>query len=309
MLNVVQKVTEAKTAKIRLYPCHTNRASELGHECERYLYYLRANWKDRALHSSDLEFIFEAGRRIEDEAVDELKEAGWLISEQNRAFEWPKFNLTGHLDLKLSEKGSQTAYPCEVKGLQHYEWQKLNTIEDFHNSKKPWVRKYPAQLFLYLLLSNIEDGFFYIKSKSTHKPKEIWVKLNWEYTEGLLKKAERINWAVSSNTPPNRIDYNEQICGKCPFAHICLKDIDYGPGTEIIDAEELLGWLKEREELKPLHKKYEDLDEAIKLIVKERPSLIVGNYLIQGKWQERQGKKFWISKIINKELKAQIGEE
>lgn len=309
MLNLVERVVEAKKLKIKNYPCHVNRASSMGHPCERFLYYSRANWKDRALVDVELQFIFDMGNLIEDEAASELKQAGFLILEQQRPFSWEKYQITGHLDFKVAEPGSQDTYPIEVKGLAHYEYQKLNSIGDFFASKKHYVRGYPAQLMLYMIMDNKHEGAFYLKSKQSGFPKEVWITLDYEYAETLVKKAERVNWAVQSQTPPDRIEYDETICGRCPFMTICLADINYGPGTEILDNDELLVWLKQRDELRPLAKKYDEVDEAIKLAVKERPSLIIGNYLITGKWQERNKKKFWKVTIINKDLKPQIGEE
>jgi len=303
MISVVDKVIESKAKRIKVYPCYVNRASEIGHPCERYLYYLRANWKQKALYDVDLTFIFEAGNRIEAEAIDEIREAGFLVLEQGRAFEWKDFKITGHLDLKIAEKGSNTAYPAEIKGLQHSDWKSLETVSDFLNSKKVWIQKYPSQLFVYMLLSESEEGLFYIKSKSTHKPKEIWLKLDYEYVEGILQKAIRVNNAVDKQIPPDRIEYNNSVCGRCPFAHICLPEQDFGKGAEMIDSDELEGWLKKRLELEPLAKEYGNLDKLIKNVVKERENIIIGNFWIKGEWQEKKGyevkpSRFWKVKII-----------
>ena len=303
MIPVVERVMEAKAKKIKAYPCRSNRASELGHPCERYLYYLRANWQDKALHSAELQFIFEAGNRIEDEAISELKEAGFLVLEQGRSFEMRDLNITGHLDLKIAERGSQTAYPVEVKGLQHGDWSKLNSIQDFFNSTKPWIKKYPTQIFLYMLMSNSEDGLFYLKSKATSRPKEVWVKLDFEYTESILKKAERVNAAIAAGAPPDRMEYDDAVCGSCPFAHICLPDQDFGKGAEILNRPDMEEWLKRREELKPLVDEFKGLDELIKDILSEKDDVIIGQYWIKGKWIERKGytvkdSKYWQVKIL-----------
>ena len=226
-----------------------------------------------------------------------------MILEQGRSFEMRDLNITGHLDLKIAEKGVDKAYPVEVKGLQHSEWKNLNSFHDFIASKKPWVRKYPAQISLYLLMDNAEEGLFYLKSKATSMPKAVWIKLDFEYTELILRKAERVNAAILTNTPPDRMEYDAQVCGRCPFAHICLPDRDFGQGAELLDNDEMLEWLKRREELKPLVEEFKGLDDLIKDIAKEKENLIIGNFWLKGKWKERKGftvapSRYWEVKIL-----------
>lgn len=310
MIPLVERVIEAKRRTIKNYPCHVNRASSIGHPCERFLYYCRANWQDRALIDVGLKFIFDIGNRIEEEAVDELKAAGFMILEQQRPFSWPKFNITGHLDFKVAEKGADVAIPVEVKGLQHHEWEKLHTVEDFFNSKKHYVRGYPAQLQLYLLMSNSPEGYFYLKSKMNGMPKAVEVVLDFEYTEGIVQKVERVNKAIEAGAPPERMEYDPAVCGSCAFAHICLPSQDFGKGAEILDNEEMEGWLKRRAELEPLKKEFDGLDELIKSILKERENLIIGNFWIKGRWKERKGyavkdTKYWEIKILPLEKKAE----
>lgn len=314
MISVVDKVIQAKVKKIKAYPCHTNRASELGHPCDRYLYYCRMNWSDRALHSADLQFIFDQGKAIEAEAVRELEEAGFIIMEQRRPFEWKQYQITGTLDLKIAEAAAEIAgrvdkaYPTEIKGLQHHDWVKLDCIEDFLISKKQWIKKYPAQLTLYMLMDNSPEGLFYIKSKSNFKPKEIWITLDYTFAEELVQKAERVNAAVAKKAIPDRIPYDDEVCGRCSFAHICLTAGDFGKGATFMDSDELLGWLKRREELDPLRKEFKEVDENIKEMVKEIETVIIGPYVITGKWHERkeykvEATKYWSVKIINPERK------
>jgi len=49
---IVDRILESK--KPQLYPVHSNRASELGHECLRYLVYNRTRWQEKALPSPNL---------------------------------------------------------------------------------------------------------------------------------------------------------------------------------------------------------------------------------------------------------------
>ncbi len=289
--------------RIKVYPYHTNRASELGHDCERYLVYKRTAWEKQTPHGVDSEFIFEAGRRIEDEAIAELQAAGFQILEQQRSFKYPdeNLNITGHLDLKIAN-GDGKAYPCEIKGLNQWDFAKLNSIEDFFASTKPWVRKYPAQLYLYLLMSNSDLGLFYLKDKQSHRPKEIWVPLDYEYAEGLLQKAARINQYVADNALPEGIPFDDKVCGWCSFMHLCVPDRDLGDGAQLIDDPDFEEKLVRRAELEAAKKEYDALDKQIKSQVKEKDNLIVGDFVIAGQWVERkaysvEAARYWKTSI------------
>lgn len=307
--SVVAKVRSAMERRIKVYPCNTNRASELGHDCERYLVYNRTCWEKKAPHGVDSEFIFEAGRRIEDEAIAELAEAGFQVLEQQRSFRYPDeaLNITGHLDLKIAN-GDGVAYPCEIKGLNQWDFAKLNMIEDFFDSTKPWIRKYPAQLYLYLLMSNSELGLFYLKDKQSHQPKEIWVPLDYAYTEQLLAKAERINAHVAAGTMPDPIPFNDQICRWCSFMHLCVPDRDLGDGAQLIEDPDFEEKLKRRAELEAAKKEYDAIDRQIKAQVKEKDNLIVGDFVISGQWVERkaysvEAGRYWKTSIMQQGVK------
>ncbi|KKK97523.1 hypothetical protein LCGC14_2651910, partial [marine sediment metagenome] len=160
--DIITPVYEKQKSKIKTYPCHANRASEAGHVCERYLVFARTRWEEKLLYNVELEFIFAGGRMVEKLALAEIEEAGFRLVEQNRPFSWREFNLTGHIDAKIligdENAGNSIAYPLEIKGLNQFDYDKLDTIEDFIMSKKSWIKKYPAQLCLYMLMSNIEYG-------------------------------------------------------------------------------------------------------------------------------------------------------
>lgn len=290
MINVIGKVIEAKRKKIKVYPCHANRASELGHPCERYLVYNRTQWEKKQLYKVETQFIFDHGNLVEEEAIQELKDAGLDILEQQRAFEINSKGekITGHLDLKISN-GNGRAYPCEIKGLGHWDWQKLNTLEDFHKSTKSWIRKYPAQLMLYLYGTNSEQGLFYIKDKQApHMPKEIWVTLDYGYVEELLQKALRINSHVDNKTLPDRMSYEHNTCKYCPFLHMCLPDQDHGEGIELNNDTDLLDMLNKRAELSENYKEYKKIDEDIKEKVNGHPQIICGNWHITGNMVQKK---------------------
>lgn len=282
---LVEAILEAKRKKARVYPVHSNRASELGHPCLRYLYYLRTRWEEKEPPSPELMLRFDMGRAIEQVVLDDLKEAGFEVVEQQRAFEWRDYQITGHIDGKLLVNG--TAYPLEIKGFSSNVFQRVNSLKDMLASPYAYMRKYPAQMMLYLLLDNKERGVMLIKDKNGCGYKEIWVDLDYEYAESLLKKAEAVNKAVEAGEPPERMEYEDSVCSYCDFQHICLPEVKREPlpmpnRAEMQELDEMLSrWW----ELKALAKEFSELDSALKRKL-EGKRLAFGNWYIDGKWVE-----------------------
>jgi CRISPR/Cas system-associated exonuclease Cas4 (RecB family) len=292
---LIEKVIDAKKKKIRLHPTHVNRASEIGHQCLRYLVFKRVRWQDATLHDVDLQFVFDEGHLQERAVIRDLEDAGWSIIEQQRDYFWAEFQLSAHLDGKVVLENE--ANPIEVKSMSQFVWVKINTIDDLKNARMPHLQKYPAQLNVYNLLSNSHRGFLILKNKSTGQLKEIEVPLDYEAAETLLKKCEAINDHVKQGTVPAPIPYSESMCGRCPFLHICLPDVKR-EALDLTDDPELEIKLKRRAELAPLRSEYETLDEEVKEMVREKEKIVCGDFLIRGRYQDRKdSKKVWITTI------------
>jgi len=281
---IVEKVLETKERKIKQWPVNSNRASELGHECLRYLVLNRTRWQEKTLHDAHLQMIFDMGKMVEDSVMQDLREAGFTIVEQQRPFSWVKYQITGSIDCKIAIDGK--AYPTEIKSAAPYSFDSINSIEDMRRHKWHYMRKYPAQLTLYLLMDGKERGLFIFKNKSTGGLKEIWLDLEYDFAESLIKKAEAINKHVADGTLPEPMEYQEDACGGCPFLHICLPE-RIGKEVEVVEDSRLLELLDRYAELKPMAKEYEDVDNEVKKLVEGKEKLLVGNWFVQGHWQER----------------------
>ncbi|MCJ7669554.1 MAG: hypothetical protein MUO61_03435 [Dehalococcoidia bacterium] len=281
---IVEKVLEAKAQKIKQYPVNANRASELGHECLRYLVLNRTRWQEKTLHDVRLQMIFDMGRMVENLVSQDLREAGFALVEQQRAFSWAKYQITGSIDCKIAIDGQ--VYPAEIKSAAPYSFNSINSIEDMKHHKYHYMRKYPAQLTLYLLMDNKDKGVFLFKNKSTGELKEIWMNLDYNFAESLVQKAEAINKHVAEGTLPEPMEYKEDICGDCGYAHICMPE-RIGKEVEISDNTELLELVMRYMTLKPGAKEYDEVNERINTLVEGREKILVGDYFIEGKWMER----------------------
>lgn len=291
---IVEKVLESTAKQIKQYPVNSNRASDLGIPCVRYHVLNRTKWQERAMHDVGLQLIFNMGNEIEKIVLRELDEAGITVIEQQRSFQWPEYQITGHTDGTICLDDGQ--WPLEIKSCSPFVFKAINSVADLTHGKYAYLRKYPAQLTLYCLMSNKEKGVIIFKDKSSGALKEVWIPLDYELGETLLKRAEAVNAHVAAGTLPEPINDN-LWCDGCAYAHICLPE-HIGKEVEI-DTGELASMLDRLEELKPAVKEYEEIDDQVKKAVEGREKVLAGSWLVLGKWAERK------SYDIPAEIKAQ----
>jgi CRISPR/Cas system-associated exonuclease Cas4 (RecB family) len=206
------------------------------------------------------------------------------VIEKQRSFEWKEYQITGHIDGKVLDNGE--VFPLEIKSCSPFVFKAINSISDLTNGKYGYLRKYPAQLNLYLLMDGNERGVFIFKDKTSGQMKEIWMDVDYELGEETLKRSEAINKHLAEGTLPDPIN-DDLWCDGCAFAHICLPETI---GKEVeIDTGELSILLDRLEELKPSVKEYEEIDDQVKKAVEGREKILAGNFLVTGKWLERVG--------------------
>lgn len=288
-MNIVQAILDHKAKQQHRYPCKSNRASSIGYfvpelgGCLRRGVYERTDWDKKELPDGRLALIFSEGNNQEKIVMRDLAEAGVHLIEQQSAFEWSIYQITGHLDGVLVEDAK--AIPVEIKSMSPNVYVKINSFDDF--KKFSWTRSYMAQIMIYMLLKNIDRGIFVIKNKSTGELKQIDVELDYQLAEFCLKTAEAINSHVAAKTLPDRIDDREK-CKDCPFKLLCLPEINFGEPLKIADDPKFEDELNKRCELEELAKEYKEIDEIIKDRCKATAgdgnlNVVVGKYHLQGK--------------------------
>lgn len=263
--------------QIKVYPCNNLRASNLGHPCERYLYLLIKHWDEQKPHDVGLQSIFNLGNSIEEYTIENIKRAGFeVITPTVRSWKIEKPLITGREDIRIKDENGELL-PVEIKGISPFEFDKLNTVEDFMKSKRSYIRGYPAQLQTYMYYFAKEKGFFALTNKLTGETKFIEMPFDYEYAESLLQKAERIYKALETEQPPEACD-DISVCESCSLAHVC-GECRRVP-TDIDLDEELDALIDRKNELAAAKKEYEQIDKEIKARVGERDKVITGQYLI-----------------------------
>lgn len=292
MIDIVKKLDEETTKRIKDYPSQSNRASVAGHKCKRYLVLCRLKPELKALHDIGLQRIFDEGNLHEAAVLREIEDAGFKLVEQQRPFSWPKFQLTGRIDAKISANGN--LIPLEIKSCSPNVFATLKGMnpEDLIKSKYDWIRRYPAQILCYCIMDGSEEGIIVFKNKSTGEKLQMNFRLegdNLAYVESILKKLEEVNdWVARGEIPP--LDKEEcEGPERCGFAKtICFPGKDYGPGYEFFSDEEIEAKLIRREEIWPTKKEADNLDKELKAMFKGR-NAIVGDFKIESIEVERKG--------------------
>lgn len=277
-------ISDYVKSEIKIYPCNNLRASNIGHPCERYLYLLIKHWDQQQPHDEGLQNIFDLGNSIETYTIEKLKASGLeVITPAQRSWKVENPLITGREDIRIKDPEDGQLYPAEIKGLSPFEWESLNTVEDFYNSKKYYIRGYPAQLMVYCWKFEKEKGFFILTNKLTGQIKSIEVPFDWDRADALLKKAERIYAALadtSGKTIPSACE-DITVCEKCPLAHLCT-----APVTRIeadIDNGELEALIEKKMSLKPAFDAYNEANEEIKRYMADKEKVITGKYVVTAK--------------------------
>lgn len=278
---ISDKVSAFVQSEIKVYPCNNLRASNIGHPCERYLYLLIKHWDEQQPHDESLQNIFDFGNSVEAYTIQKLKDAGLeVITPTQRSWKVENPLITGREDIRIKDPEDGQLYPAEIKGLSPYEWERLNTIEDFYNSKRHYVRGYPAQLLVYLWKFEKMKGFFILTNKLTGKLKIIEVPFDWERADALLKKGERIYAALNGGDIPDACD-DYTVCEQCGLRHICTADIQR-PETDIDDGE-LEALIDRKNELAEAYRAYNEANDEIKRVMGDRESVLAGKYIATAK--------------------------
>lgn len=268
---MVERRKATLSAKINRYPRTHFIASDI-HDCDRYMVHSILDWDKRPLHDEGLQAIFDAGNREEESVKARMAADGWQIIHQQTPFEIK--NRAGEIICRGKIDGKilydKIAIPWEVKSMDGNIFRTITGLDDFQ--KNPHLRKYLRQVQLYMFANNAEAGLFTLSD--FRREKYIPVALDLGECEHILQRLER-NWSfVKAKEYPERIEYDNTICGKCPFLHVCLPDIK-NAGAKMIDNQELCADLDRMAELKPLAKEYEHLDKQIKETFRNVPDAVI----------------------------------
>jgi CRISPR/Cas system-associated exonuclease Cas4 (RecB family) len=281
---IIEKRNHELSKKIVSFPRRNPIMSDIG-ECDRAIVYGVTHWDQKPLHDVDLQARFDVGNLWEREIIRELEGLGYRIIMSQAPVEIKgrggEFLATGRVDGFIQV--GREKIPFEIKSLNVMVYDRIDSAEDFQ--KKAWLRRYIRQIQLYCFGNNMEYGLFIITDCLGHW-KVIPIYLDYGECELILKRLEGVHPHIQAKTFPDRITYSEEVCGRCPFAQICLQDI-IRTEAEILTDPALIEELNERESLKDASRRYKKIDDAVKLKLQNIPKGLAGDFMIIGKPSHR----------------------
>lgn len=266
---IQMKRSLALERKINVYPRTHFIASDIT-DCDKYATHSILDWEQKERFTPDTIARFEVGNKEELNLISELSALGIQIIHSQAPFEIPhpktgEMICRGKIDGKI-HVDRHNQFPIEFKSIAPNLFDQIDTYEDL--DRLPHLRKYKRQMQLYLYGNNKEVGVM-LFSNLLGRWKFIVVYRDDAEVDFILKRLQS-NWdLVKEKKHGTPILYDEKICGKCSFRHICLPDIKRD-GAEMLEDSTLEKMIAEVTELKPLAKKYEALDERVKDIFKAR---------------------------------------
>lgn len=301
---VVKRKQQLQKGKQRIIP--RNFFASSIPDCTRQMVYSILDWDKKDLPDDGLLSLFDSGKKEESNIIKMLLDLGFeVINQQNPITiknRKGEIICSGRIDGKIVYNG--LAIPYEIKSMNDYSFQQLNTIEDFE--KSPLHRKYIKQLQLYMYGNEIEVGMFIISN--FRQIKVIPVYLNYELCEQIIQQLEKAWDFVQKKKYPDPIAYNPKICDWCPWEFLCNKQTVNKP-AEFINNKELEDMLERRFELEPAAKEFKEIDDRIKAPFKKAGILnvIIGTkFEIVGRKQVRTN---YNTALLTDEEKNKIKEE
>ena len=196
----------------------TLRASEIGDECERRLWYrLRwvmapKRWDGRMLR------LFETGEREEARIIENLQAIGCTVrARQARIMPMAGGMLTGSIDGEVSgvPGAEKTTHLLECKTHNDANWQAWRR----HGVKKANPRHY-AQMQIYLSGISLSRALYMAHNKNTDELGAERVNRDDLEVARLVAKAERIAFAQE---PPPKLSEKPDFwtCKLCDFREVC----------------------------------------------------------------------------------------
>jgi len=278
----------------------SNYASRLGEACLRKLFYYRTEGQKASSWPVLAQGRMETGKQLEDLCRTLYNRIGMACCPQWRIV-IPQISVNDKLItqyqigyrpdwfLQVLEGGSGghwvTQGPCEVKTAAAHIFARLSDLDSMRTMW--WMRNYIAQLTVYMLASNFDEGWFlFINKENLFDIKVIPLALDMAFAETLLQKAATVNEHVLAEIPPDKLN-DASECGRCGFDSLCCPECMTGKGVEVFnDAPliEALTYLREHaEDVKAINAAEKVVEKTVK--AKQGTNLLRGDWLVT--WENR----------------------
>ena len=218
--NDIENMYERSQKDEDYYP--TLRASQIGDECSRKLWY-RLRWALKPKKwSGRMIRLFETGKKEEDRIIQNLKDAGFdVLFQQKEILPLSNSSLTGSIDGQIPltiREGEQEFYLIEIKTHNDINWKSWNRygVEISHP-------KHFGQICTYLTGLDLKKCIYISLNKNTDEIGFEEINKDDEKCKKILKKASDI--VYSEDIPLRILDKkNLWMCKLCEFNNICYEE-------------------------------------------------------------------------------------
>jgi ribosomal protein S27E len=196
-------------------------ASQIGHPCERHLWYV-FHWCESQKFDGRMLRLFETGQLAEARFVEELRGIGCTVHDvDSDGRQFSVSAIGGHFSGSMD--GCAKGIPEAPQTWHNLEF-KTHSAKSFADLKKRGVLAskptHYAQMQVYMALTGMTRSLYLAVNKDTDELYAERIREDKTAQKALLEKAERV---IASNEPPSRIsnDPSWYECKFCNFHSIC----------------------------------------------------------------------------------------
>lgn len=214
------------------WPIKKIRASSIG-DCSRQIVYNMLGYK-KPITEPRVLTIMDNGNYFHDRMEKSLEESGLLIGSEIK-LKNEELNISSRLDAVIRHPSPGSIYKhirlykddeivydgCQsqvaIVEFKSVNDKKFNRIVQYGADKK-----HVAQLQLYLMLTDIQDGVLFYENKNTQEWVEKWIKSNSKYHQHLINKINKINYCVEyGQIPEKEYKIDSFDCKYCDHKNMC----------------------------------------------------------------------------------------
>ena len=195
-------------------------ASQIGHHCDRYLWY-QFHWADHDDFDGRMLRLFDHGNLEEDRLVNDLRNAGVKVLpvDPDTGRQWNFAMFGDHFGCSIDAVGkTDTWFMLEFKTASDKRFKELVKLQ----SVKEWSYQYYAQAIIGMELSGLTECLHITINKNTDEIYAETIYPDKGEAETLIKRAERV---IFSPSPLERC-HESPSWWQCKFC--CMKDICHG---------------------------------------------------------------------------------
>lgn len=195
--------------------------SEVGHKCNRYLWYTHHGFPALPPPGRMLR-LFRLGEMIEEQVITDLLTAGFKVygRQKEKMLELDGIQLVGHID-GIIEGLIESSKPqlLEIKSSNNKRFNQLLKL----NSYEIWNEKYKAQIHVYMLASKLSRCLVWVENKDTSNTYTERINLDKSYAFKVLEKV--FNAISSESVPPRSCPKPDWFEVKmCKFQKVCFNN-------------------------------------------------------------------------------------